>query len=100
HHNCATGYYSFGHEIGHLFGARHDRYVDNETTPFPYGHGFLNGNQWRTIMGYGNGCDSCQRRNYWSNPDVKLGGVATGTDDHENNARVLREEAKRIAAFY
>ncbi|MEM6823361.1 MAG: M12 family metallo-peptidase, partial [Verrucomicrobiota bacterium] len=47
HHNCATGYYSFGHEIGHLFGARHDRYVDNETTPFPYGHGFLNGNQWR-----------------------------------------------------
>ncbi|HKZ96666.1 MAG TPA: M12 family metallo-peptidase [Hyphomicrobiaceae bacterium] len=29
--NCATGYYSFGHEIGHLAGARHDVARDDST---------------------------------------------------------------------
>ena len=33
HYSCITGYYSFGHEVGHLQGARHDRFVDGSTTP-------------------------------------------------------------------
>ena len=50
--NCATGYYSFGHEIGHLQGARHNPEADGLTLPFAYGHGFQNNvaPRWRTIM--------------------------------------------------
>jgi hypothetical protein len=42
HYDCATGYYSFAHELGHLQGARHDPANDPTNTPpcGPYGHGF------------------------------------------------------------
>ena len=58
---CATGYYSFGHEFGHLQGARHDVYVDTSTTPYPYGHGYVHtgttaAQRWRTIMAYDTKC--------------------------------------------
>ena len=39
-YDCATGYYSFGHELGHLQGARHDPNNDPTSTPFAYGHGY------------------------------------------------------------
>ena len=38
--DCATGYYSFAHEIGHLHAARHDPENDPTTTPYAYGHGY------------------------------------------------------------
>ena len=38
--SCAKGYYSFGHEIAHMFGAQHDRRVSKRSY-VPYGHGFL-----------------------------------------------------------
>src|SRR5688572_1987452 len=38
--SCATGYYSFAHELGHNMGSRHDTYVDTNNTPYPYSHGF------------------------------------------------------------
>jgi hypothetical protein len=81
---CATGYYSFAHEIGHLQGARHDRYVDNtDGSPYNYNHGrTYPAGGWRTIMAYNNACSaqgtSCTRINYWSNPYIYYGGVATG----------------------
>ena len=40
HWDCATGYYSFGHEIGHLLSARHDPAADPSTSPYAYGHGY------------------------------------------------------------
>ena len=52
HHECAATMYSLGHEIGHLIGARHDRNLDDSTQPFPYGHGFVHGKEWRTMMSY------------------------------------------------
>ena len=85
---CATGYYSFAHELGHNMGARHDWYVDQSTTPYTYSHGYVNpADFWRTVMAYNTECaDSgwnCGRINYWSNPDVLYGGdhmgVAAGT---------------------
>src|SRR5699024_1594042 len=70
-YSCATGYYSYAHELGHLFGARHDRAVDDTDTPYQYGHGYVDPNDsWRTVMAYGNACGGCSREPYWSNPDV------------------------------
>lgn len=96
--NCATGYYSFGHELGHLQGARHNAEVDGSTTPFAYGHGFCypTGN-WRTIMSYNSSCSA--RKQYFSNPTVLLNGVSTGTSSTNDVARVLNETASTVANF-
>ncbi|RNC68070.1 MAG: hypothetical protein ED859_11620 [Desulfuromonadales bacterium] len=97
---CATGYYSFGHEIGHLMGARHDPANDNTSTPFAYGHGYQNlAGKWRTVMAY-NCPGGCTRVNNWSNPSVKYGGAPTGTVSLNDNARVLNQTTPIVAAFY
>lgn len=102
HYNCITGNYSFGHEIGHLQGARHDRFVDNSSSPYAYGHGFIPSTKnWRTIMAYGDNCGGCTRVQWWSNPYVTypFTGQAMGTTSYENNARVLNTTAATVAAF-
>lgn len=102
HYSCITGYYSFGHEIGHLQGARHDRAVDASTSPYAYGHGYVDPNKkWRTVMAYGNACSNCTRVQYWSNPNVVYPstGQAMGTITYEDNARVLNGTATTVAAF-
>jgi hypothetical protein len=100
HYECATGYYSFAHELGHLQGARHDPDTDPSTTPFPYGHGLqhLVAPAWRTIMAY-NCPGGCPRLQYWSNPDITYNGIPMGTAATNNNARVLNETAVEVAAF-
>ena len=35
--NCATGYYSFGHEIAHNFGALHNREAHSDPAGSHYG---------------------------------------------------------------
>lgn len=97
--DCATGNYSFGHELGHLFGARHNPEEDSTTTPYAWGHGYLSPNRnWRTIMAYD--CPNhCTRLNYWSNPNKTRDGVAMGTATKNNNARVLNERAAVLAGF-
>ena len=54
YYDCATDYYSFAHELGHLMGARHIEQDDPGTTPFPYGHGLRHdvSPAWRTVMAY------------------------------------------------
>ena len=98
HQECAATMHTLSHEIGHLVGARHDRALDDTHQPFPYGHGFVNGTDWRTIMSYKDSCDGCERRPVWSSPNVKVEGVTAG-DANTNNARVIEEQARRVAGF-
>ena len=80
--NCATGYYSFGHEFGHLQGAHHDAFVVSpgnrgvtiDGTFYNYNLGWTNTTDWwRTIMAYNNACSdaggTCPRLQRWSNPN-------------------------------
>lgn len=101
HYDCATGNYTFGHEIGHLLGARHNPEVDSNTTPFSYGHGYRHNSEWRTIMAYK--CEpKCPRLQYWSNPDVYYGSdndVSMGTATEHNNVRVLNGSAIAVSKF-
>ncbi len=99
HHECMATMYSLAHEIGHLIGARHDRALDDTAMPYPYGHGFVHGKEWRTMMSYMESCDNCPRRPIWSSPDVKVDGVPAGDAD-TNNAKVIREGAARVAKFH
>ena len=99
HHACAASSYSVAHEIGHLLGARHDRSLDQNTTPFPYGHGYISPDlKWRTMMSYKAGCNGCARLPIWSSPNVDVKGNPAG-NELTDNARVIREQAERVAAF-
>lgn len=100
HYSCATGYYSFGHEMGHLQSARHDPTNDPSTTPYAYGHGYqYPAGGWRTIMAYACSTGTCNRINYWSNPAKLRNGVPMGTTTRSHNQRVLNTTKATIAAF-
>jgi len=98
--SCATGYYTFGHELAHNFGAYHNR--EQYQSPTGYNYGKLispQGSGYRTIMAYS--ADGHKRRvNYYSNPNVTLTLTGTPTGSTlENNARVLIENRFAMAAI-
>ena len=103
--NCATGYFSFGHEFGHIQSARHDWYVDpTNNSPYTYNHGYVDpADAWRTIMAYGNDCAGCTRIQYWSNPNVQYGGkamgIAEGQPQAADNRKTLNNTAATVANF-
>ncbi|MBD7955913.1 peptidyl-Asp metalloendopeptidase [Stenotrophomonas sp. Sa5BUN4] len=98
---CATGNYTFAHEVGHVLGANHDR-ANASGSPYPYGHGYQfslgSGERFRTIMSYD--CPGgCTRINSWSNPGITYGGARTGDAATADNQRVLVQRKHVVAGF-
>jgi hypothetical protein len=93
---CATGYYSFGHELGHNQGCAHDH--DNATSGlFDYSFGWQEPNEaFRTIMAY-NCTSGCSRVQHFSSPNVLYGSQPTGVADYADNARSIDEAAFTVA---
>jgi hypothetical protein len=104
--SCATGYYSFGHEMGHNMGAHHDRANASGTGAFSYSYGYQAPDKaFRTVMAYN--CSpsppGCPRVNHWSNPDVDHDGQPTGVaytePDSADNHLTLNNTAYTVANF-
>jgi len=105
--NCATGYYSFGHEIGHNLGCRHDLGTQNACGSSNYHYGWRDpAGDFRTVMAYNcktTACDNiavagCTRVNWWSNPEVSFMGKTTGASN-ANNARQINDVASTVATY-
>jgi hypothetical protein len=99
--------YSFEHEIGHNFGARHDRAQSTIFgAPYNFNHGWVNlSAQQVTMMAYTKTCDSfgydCVRVPIWSDPDYPTAGdwgIASGPFAADN-ARTLSTSAPTVADF-
>jgi Metallo-peptidase family M12B Reprolysin-like len=76
---CATGNYSFGHELGHNMGLQHDRADAPADGVFPFSHGYVAApHGFRDIMGVAASCGGCMRIQNFSNPNVTFNGFSTG----------------------
>lgn len=98
--SCATGYYSFGHELAHNMGCCHDKDNAGSDCLKDYGHGWrftFDSSEFRTIMSYAPGF----RIQKFSNPSVKYPnstGVATGSTDADNS-KVLGATRGTVQGF-
>lgn len=86
---AATANKTFPHEIGHLYGCRHDDDT-SESPSYAQGHNmtnFLGLVMDRTMMSTSTS-DGSNRCLNFSNPDISVSGRATGTSDHDNSRRI------------
>jgi hypothetical protein len=103
---CANGSYTFQHEIGHVFGGRHEWNHDStDNEPYHYNHAHENAaNDWNTIMGAYSVCGAgCARENFWSNPTQNhLGdprGVPLTNDEPAYNTKTLNNTMSTAEDF-
>ena len=108
--NCATGYFSFGHEVGHNLGLLHDRGSSNACDDdVNYNYGYRDPDaRFRTILAYRcrtNQCDinaankKCTRIQRFSNPNIQYNDSPVGSAT-EDNARKLNEVSAEVAAYF
>jgi len=99
YHDCSNANLSFPHELGHLYGARHNKQVDSNSQPYVYGHGYyLNSLRKRSIMSYD--CpNGCKRIPYWSDPTMNFENQPFGEQGSSNNVLVLKQTFPIISRF-
>lgn len=91
-YSCATGYYSFGHELGHNMGCAHDP-ANAGAAAYSYSYGFrTSNNQYRTVMAYSPGT----RIKRFSSPNVTYNGWVMG-DGNQDNGRSLNSASNTVA---
>jgi Metallo-peptidase family M12B Reprolysin-like len=107
-YKCATGYYSYGHEIGHNFGMRHDRGAEGACTTSGYNFGYRSPSAtFRSILAYPckvgqcdnmpkNGCPRVQR---FSNNQYLYNGLAIG-DANNNNVQQFNTLRAMVASHF
>ena len=110
-YSCATGYYTFGHEIGHNVGMFHDRGTENSCSePATFNYGYRDPNaDFRTILSYDckmGECDSmpkdgCSRVQRFSNSDSRYtyNGKPIG-DAKRDNAKQMNNVRAIVAAYF
>src|ERR1051325_5344737 len=99
--DCATGYYSLAHELGHNMGCAHDRENASGAGLYSYSYGWrftpTDDFQRRTIMAYAPG----ERIQNFSNPNVLYNGaptgVAAGQPGAADNALTINNSALTVA---
>ena len=113
----------FAHELGHLMGLHHDRYVVHVACDggrcgtdgaFPYAYGYHHCdetspiNRWRTIMAYPNQCSTWRTPHLFSNPErtyrgdpLGIAGLAPSTalDGPSDAVRALNRTRAYVAKF-
>ena len=111
HYSCATGYYTFGHEIGHNFGLNHDRGSKNQCTTTGYNYGFRDPQaEFRSILAYAcnaNECTGnplpagapCTRVQRFSNTFALYNGKPIG-DANNDGARSINDVAAQVSNFF
>lgn len=99
HYSCATGNYTFGHELGHNQGCAHDIANAGTGGAFPYSYGYQNPSGiFRTVMAYD--CPGgCPRVQHFSNPSVNYVGLPTGVVNAADNAQTINNTALTVANF-
>jgi len=104
---CATGYYSFGHGIGHNLGCKYDRGVTDECSSSYQGYGYRHPQaKFRSIMSTdcvsrqceGNKGGGCPRVQRFSNPFIPYEGSRIGSAYHDNASII--NNARFVVANY
>lgn len=101
--SCATGNYSFAHELGHNMGSTHDhKNADSSAYEFSFGLQIPNA-AVRTVMAYNCPDTYCRRINRWSNPAQSWEGEALGVTgngfDAADNRTSLNTTVSIVSAF-
>lgn len=100
--SCATGYYSFGHEIAHNMGCNHDRNNagggNSNNYGFQYNFGSSYNDRFRSIMAYDCKPGGCPRVPYFSSSSVMYKGSLIGNSG-ANNADWIRNRLTTYANF-
>lgn len=101
--DCAVSNLTFAHEHGHNMGMEHnpgDFFFDPSIASFEFAFGHSVSGSYRTIMSLSGECTSrCERRMFFSNPNVSVSSTPAGIAGERDNARVGRLTAPIIRDF-